>query len=38
MSEVLEQEGWIENAIGEKFNAKGEVLPFRGNTLICHLE
>lgn len=38
MSEVLEQEGWIENAIGDKFNAKGEVLPFRGNTLICHLE
>ncbi|MCH9296891.1 DUF1868 domain-containing protein [Pantoea allii] len=37
MSEVLEQGGWKENAIGEKFNANGEVLPFRGNTLICHL-
>lgn len=38
MSEVLEQEGWKENAIGEKFNANGEVLPFRGNTLVCHLK
>lgn len=38
MSEVLEYDGWKENAIGEKFAADGAYLPFRGNTLICQLD
>jgi hypothetical protein len=37
MSDALELGGWKTNSIGEKFSNNGELLPFQGNTLICHI-